>query len=232
MTNRAAALSLCAALVMWPCFASARTPGQEQQNNTQQANPEAEGGQNTNTWSSEELGRIVQQVRKQILSLSEYGVFDYITFGVQGRTIVLHGYASRPVLKSSAEKVVKGIEGVESVQNNIEVLPTSPSDDRIRYWEFMRIYSQPSLRKYTNAPPETQMRSTVTRMAGGITQDPPQGFHSIHIIVNNGHVILEGVVDNQMDAQLADVQANSVSGVFSVEDNLVVAGEQQKKEMK
>jgi len=217
---------------MWPCFASARTPGQEQQNNTQQANPEAEGGQNTNTWSSEELGRIVQQVRKQILSLSEYGVFDYITFGVQGRTIVLHGYASRPVLKSSAEKVVKGIEGVESVQNNIEVLPTSPSDDRIRYWEFMRIYSQPSLRKYTNAPPETQMRSTVTRMAGGITQDPPQGFHSIHIIVNNGHVILEGVVDNQMDAQLADVQANSVSGVFSVEDNLVVAGEQQKKEMK
>ena len=232
MTNRAAALSLCAALVMWPCFASARTPGQEQQNNTQQANPESEGGQNTNTWSSEELGRIVQQVRKQILSLSEYGVFDYITFGVQGRTIVLHGYASRPVLKSSAEKVVKGIEGVESVQNNIEVLPTSPSDDRIRYWEFMRIYSQPSLRKYTNAPPETQMRSTVTRMAGGITQDPPQGFHSIHIIVNNGHVILEGVVDNQMDAQLADVQANSVSGVFSVEDNLVVAGEQQKKEMK
>ncbi len=232
MTNRAAALSLCAALAMWPCLASARTPGPEQQNNTQQANPEANGGQNSNTWSSEQLGQIVQQVRKQILSLPEYGVFDYITFGVQGRTIVLHGYASRPILKSSAERVVKGIEGVESVQNNIEVLPTSPSDDNIRYWEFMRIYSQPSLRKYTNAPPETQMRSTVMRAAGGITQDPPQGFHSIHIIVNNGHVTLEGLVDNQMDAQLADVQANSVSGVFSVEDNLVVAGGQEKKEMK
>jgi len=232
MTNRAAALSLCAALVMWPCLASARTSGSGQQNNAQQANPEAEGGQNSNTWSSEELGQIVQQVRKQILGLSDYGVFDYITFGVQGRTIVLHGYASRPILKSSAERVVKGIKGVESVQNEIEVLPTSPSDDHIRYWEFMRIYSQPSLRKYTNGPPESQMRSTVARVAGGITQDPPQGFHSIHIIVNNGHVTLEGVVDNAMDAQIADVQANSVPGVFSVQDNLVVAGEQKKKELK
>lgn len=189
-----------------------------QSNNAAQKN-------NPNTWSTEELEPIVQSIRKEILSLPDYGVFDWLTFSIQGHTVVLDGYASRPTLKSGAERVVKGIKGVESVQNDIKVLPYSRMDDTIRVQTLVRIYGQPALRKYTNAPIGQNLYPTVSRMAGGITQDPPIGYFAIHIIVDNGHVILEGVVDSQMDADIAVIQANSVPGVFSVKDNLVVPQE-------
>jgi osmotically-inducible protein OsmY len=235
MMNRTAVLGICAALFVCPFLGSARMLNAEQQNSTTQADSSSEQNQgaernNTNTWPTQDTMRIVKSVRHQILSLSDYDVFDWITFAVQGHTVILNGYASRPVLKSEADKVVKGIQGVQSVQNNIKVLPYSPIDDRIRIQTLYRIYSQPSLRKYTNVPVWQDFYPTVARMAGGITQDPPIGWFSIHVIVDNGHVTLEGVVDNQMDAEIADVQANSVPGVFSVTDNLIVP--HQNNEMK
>lgn len=166
--------------------------------------------------------RIVQQVRHQLLSLPDYAVFDSLSFGIRGRTIILNGFASRPILKDEAQKVVKSIEGVETVENQIKVLPFSNFDDQIRVAVYRRIYSQPALRKYTGSPVGFGAFPSVARAAGGITNDPPLGYHAIHIIVDNGHVILKGVVDSESDATIAYVQANSTPGTFSVENDLVV----------
>jgi osmotically-inducible protein OsmY len=186
----------------------------------------------TPTWSQEDTLRIVNEVQKKLAGLTTYSVFDWITFGVQGKTIILKGYASRPILKSDAENAVKRIKGVEQVINEIEVLPNSPNDDRIRAAVYNRIYTQPTLAKY-NANQGTARQAagpggSIALAAGGITNDPPIGFHAIHIIVNNGHVALYGVVNNEMDKTIAGMQANSAPGVFSVDNDLIVQGSASK----
>jgi hyperosmotically inducible protein len=179
------------------------------------------------TWSQEDTLRIVKDVQKKLGGLSNFSVFDWITFGIQGKTVILKGYASRPILKEDATRALKGIPGVDSVVNNIAVLPYSPNDDRIRAAVYNRIYTQPTLRKY-NANQGSLARAlgpggrSVALMAGGITNDPPLGYHAIHIIVNGGHVTLYGVVINQSDSAIAGMQANSAPGAFSVDNDLVV----------
>jgi hyperosmotically inducible periplasmic protein len=187
----------------------------------------------SSTWAQDDTLRIAKEVQKRLRSLNNYNVFDWITFGFHGKTVVLKGYASRPTLKSSAANVLKGIEGVESVDNQIEVLPTSPNDDRIRAAVYSRIYTQPSLRKY-NANQGNIAQAlgpggrSVGLMAGGITNDPPRGFHAIHIVVKNGNVTLYGAVNNESDAAIAGMQANSTPGVFSVDNDLIVPGASSK----
>jgi len=182
--------------------------------------------QTSNGYSEQDILRVAKEVRKSILTLPEYGVFDYLHFAIKGNTVILKGEASRPILKSSAENVVKKIEGVGSVQNDIEVLPNSPNDDRIRAAVYRRIYGQPSLQKYTsNRGPRF---TSLTRRTMGITYDPPIGYHAIHIIVKNGNVTLVGVVDNEMDFALAEMQANQTPGVFSVDNDLQVAAKPAK----
>ena len=176
--------------------------------------------------SQEDTLRIVQQVQKKLAGLSTQSVFDWLTFDIKGGTLTLNGYASRPVLKDDAGRAVKNIQGIDTVNNQIKVLPYSPMDDRIRAEVYNRIYTQPSLRKY-NANQGSLGRAIgpgagVALAAGGITNTPPLGFHAIHIIVNNGHVILYGVVLNKSDSQIAGIQANQASGAFSVENNLIV----------
>src|SRR5580765_8613114 len=124
--------------------------------------------------SAKSQDRIIREVRHELLMLPYFGVFDYIAFKVDGDTVTLMGQVVRPTLKSDAENAVKHIEGVEKVDNQIEVLPTSPMDDRLRLELFRAIYGEPGLEKY----------------ALGV-QKP------IRIIVKNGHVALEGVVDTQ-----------------------------------
>ena len=186
------------------------------------------------TWSQDDTLRIAKEVQKRLAGLPNLGVFDWITFGFHGKTVVLKGYASRPTLKSSAANVLKGIPGVESVDNQIEVLPTSPNDDRIRAAVYNRIYTQPSLRKYNanqgNVRQAVGPGPSVAMMAGGITNDPPRGFHAIHIIVKNGNVTLYGVVLNAGDEAIAGMQANSAPGVFSVDNDLIVQGAPPKSE--
>lgn len=191
--------------------------------------PQQQMEYNQKTWAPEDAQRIVQQVRHELLSLTNYGVFDSLSFSIQGKSIVLRGYASRPTLKSDAERAVKKIQGVASVVNQIKVLPNSPFDDQIRVGVYTRIYTQPALRKYTGSPVGFGMFPSVARRAGGITQDPPQGYHAIHIIVNNGHVILTGVVNNESDASIAAMQANSTPGTFSVDNDLMWPGEVPKE---
>lgn len=218
-------LSVCLALVLSSAPAIAQNSNSGQQGNT------AAEQDNSNTWSPELATNIVKQIRNKLTGLPDYSVFDSLRFGFKGKTVVLMGYASRPTLKSEAANVVKGIEGVEGVDNQIQVLPPSPNDDRLRVALYRRIYSQPMLRKYTSSEPGFGEGPSVAREAGGITADPPIGYHAIHIIVNNGHVILTGVVDSKTDADVAAIQANSTPGVFSVENDIQVAGngEQQKK---
>jgi hyperosmotically inducible protein len=131
--------------------------------------------------------------------LPYFGVFDYIAFKVDGNNVTLLGQVVRPTLKSDSERAVKRIEGVEKVDNHIEVLPPSPIDDRLRLSLYRAIYGYPALEKY----------------ALGV-QKP------IRIIVNNGRVTLEGVVDNDTDRNLAGIRANSIPGIFSVTNNLQV----------
>jgi hyperosmotically inducible protein len=180
------------------------------------------------TWSQDDSLRVIKEVQNRLGKLNSYGVFDWITFGIQGKTIVLKGYASRPVLKDDASRALKGIPGVENVINQIDILPNSPADDSVRAAVYNRIYTQPGLRKY-NANAGNLARATgpggrIMRMAGGITNDPPIGYHAIHIIVKNGNVILYGVVLNQGDFAIAGMQANSAPGAFSVDNDLVVEG--------
>jgi hyperosmotically inducible protein len=143
--------------------------------------------------------RIQREVRHELLMLPYFGVFDNIAFKVDGSTVTLLGQVVRPTLKSDAGNAVKHIEGVESVDNQIEVLPPSPMDDRIRMRLFRAIYGYPALQRY----------------ALGV-QKP------IRIIVKNGHVNLEGVVDSEGDKNIAGIRANGVSGIFSVTNNLRV----------
>jgi hyperosmotically inducible protein len=149
--------------------------------------------------SAKSQERIVKEVRHELLMLPYFGVFDNIAFKVDGYNVILLGQVVRPSLKSDAENVVKHIEGVEKVDNQIEVLPPSPMDDRIRQRLFRAIYQYSALQKYELG-----------------VQKP------IRIIVKNGHVTLEGVVDNDGDKNLAGIRANGVSGTFSVTNNLQV----------
>jgi hyperosmotically inducible periplasmic protein len=183
-------------------------------------------GQEANSARQQSIQEMVNEVRKQIVSQPRFGVFDNIYFAIQGDTVILHGEASRPVLKSDIESSVKRIDGVNNVRNEIEVLPLSPNDDRIRAQVYNSIYSFPPLQRYTsNRGGMNRMRPSVARRAGGITADPPIGFHAIHIIVKNGNVTLTGVVDREADLSMAEMRANIVPGVFSVDNQLQVAGE-------
>jgi len=175
--------------------------------------------------------RMASEVRKQIVSLPEYGVFDDIRYQIKDFVVTLRGTASRPILKSSLENVVRKVEGVEKVVNEIEVLPVSPNDDRIRARVYAAIYFHPILNRY-NPGRGTPIFLSPARIAGGITNDPPIGFHPIHIVVKNGNVKLTGVVDNAADQQVAGMQANSVAGVFSVENDIQVANDSKPKKAK
>ena len=138
-----------------------------------------------------------KEVRHELVMLPYYGVFDNLEFEVNGDTVVLSGQVTRPTLQRDAERVVKRIEGVEKVVNNIEVLPLSPFDDRIRLAAYRQIYGFGPLSRYN---------------WGAV---PP-----IHIIVKNGNITLTGVVDNETDKNLANIRAQGVSGAFSVNNVL------------
>ena len=141
--------------------------------------------------------RITREVRHELVMLPYYGVFDNLTYRVDGTAVTLMGQVTKPTLKSDAGNVVRGIEGVERVDNKIQVLPLSSMDDGLRLAEYRAIYGTPGLDRYAM-----------------------QAVPPIHIIVDNGKVTLEGVVATQADKDTAGVRANTVNGVFSVTNNL------------
>ena len=144
--------------------------------------------------------RMVQEVRHKLVMLPYYSVFDDLAFSVNGNTVTLLGAVTRPVLKDDAARTVQSVEGVANVVNNIEVLPLSPMDDQLRRRVYQSIYGDPAL-----------------SIRYGYRTLP-----SIHIIVKNGNVRLEGVVANEMDRNLAFIRANGVPGAFHVDNDLKV----------
>ena len=149
--------------------------------------------------------RLAKEVRHQLVMLPWYSVFDNLAFRIEGDRVTLIGQVTRPTLKSDAEATVKEVEGVASVKNEIEVLPLSSMDDQLRRALFRAIYSEAGLNRYAI-----------------------QAVPTIHIIVKNGNVTLEGIVDTEMDKNLANMRANQVPNVFSVKNNLVVAADSKK----
>jgi hyperosmotically inducible periplasmic protein len=164
--------------------------------------------QNTSRQRSEKKlqENLIKEVRHQLLLLPYYSVFDNLLFKVDGDKVTLLGQVVRPTLKSDAENVVKDLEGVASVNNQIEVLPVSPMDDGLRRAVYRAIYGDTALSRY------------------GMSALP-----SIHIIVKNGNVTLEGVVDSEGDKNLANLRASAVPNVFSVTNNLTVSSSENKK---
>ena len=146
--------------------------------------------------------RFVREIRHELVMLPYYGVFDNLVYRVDGYKVTLMGQVTRPTLKTDAERVVKDIEGVEKVENRIQVLPLSSMDDGVRIAVYRAIYGYAGLDRY------------------GL-----QAVPSIHIIVANGKVDLEGVVATEADKNMAGIRANGVSGVFSVTNNLQVEGD-------
>lgn len=174
------------------------------------------------------VARIARSVQREVLRLTEYGVFDEINFGIKSSAVILRGFASRPILKSAAERVVKRIDGVSDVVNEIEVLPLSPNDDRLRLGTYVAIYGNTVLQRY-NPNRGAPIFASLTMRTAGITNDPPIGYHPIHIIVKNANVILTGVVDNESDRAIAEITANGVPGVFSVKNELAAPLKKPKK---
>ncbi len=146
------------------------------------------------------MSKLAQEVRHQLVMLPYYSIFDDLAFRVDGSTVTLLGSVVRPTLKSDAEGVVKHIEGVTQVNNEIEVLPLSPMDEQIRRAAARAIYGDP----------------TIGDRYGY------RALPSVHIIVKNGNITLEGVVANQGDKNLINIRANGVPNAFKVTDNLQV----------
>ena len=147
---------------------------------------------------------IIKEIRHELATLPYYGVFDWLEFEARpGNTVVLRGQVVRPTTKSDAEARVKDVEGVAKVVNEIEVLPLSPQDDRLRAALYRAIYDWdgPLFRYATQAVPP------------------------IHIIVNNGRAVLKGVVATKADSDLAYLKARGVPGLFDVKNELQVESE-------
>jgi hyperosmotically inducible protein len=146
--------------------------------------------------------QITEKVRKELVTLPYYGVFDNLAYKVEGGTVTLYGQVTRPTTRSDAARRVARINGVSRVVNNIEVLPLSSFDDQIRRNMYRTIFNTGGLYRYA------------------MGANP-----SIHIVVNNGHVTLEGIVDSIGDSRLANIAASGVPGVFSVTNNLRVGSD-------
>lgn len=142
--------------------------------------------------------QLAKKVRKELVTLPWYGVFDNLAYEIDGATVTLHGQVVQPSTRKDAERRVAKLKGVERVVNNIEVLPLSPFDDDIRARTYRALFG---------------WNSPLFRYGRGVNP-------SIHIIVNNGRVALEGVVSNEGDRRLAYILTNGVSGVFAVTNNL------------
>ena len=165
----------------------------------QEPSASSNGGMQSTTGPQRMQDRVSREVFHELVTLPQLTIFDNLQYKVDGNKVTLLGQVRDAILKDSAEKRVKSIEGVESVNNQIEILPASGNDDRIRREVARALFNDERLFRYS---------------MGSV---PP-----IHIIVKNGHVTLQGVVNSEADKNEANIRANSVSGVFSVDNNLQV----------
>ena len=170
----------------------------------------------------------IDGIRHELLQLPYYGVFDFLSFKYENGTVTLMGYASRPTLKTDAERAVRRVAGVDSVNDQIEVLPVSIGDDNLRWQTYYAIYRDSFLSRY--APGGGLLWGHRHPFADGFMPlgpsrfpgTEPAGDYPIHIIVKNGRITLLGVVDNQSDKNVAGIRAGGVRGSFGIDNELMV----------
>jgi hypothetical protein len=164
----------------------------------------------------------VRSLQRAFERLPYYSVFDHLTFSVDRGVVTLSGYTYNGSLRSAAEMVAKRTSGVDEVANRLEVLPASQQDDQIRWATFYRIYTDTFLSRYGSGGDIGARREIREARRWGLMYQP-LGLYSIHIVVRHGHTTLYGVVDNDGDKQMAEFRAREVSGVFGVDNQIVVA---------
>jgi len=170
----------------------------------------------------------VQEIRKELLQLPYYGVFDFLAFGYEKGTVTLVGYAYHSTLKHDAVRAAKRASGVDTVIDKIEELPVSPNDDDLRWRTYYAIYRDPFLSRY--APGGGLLWGHRHPFGDGFHAMSPRRFpgteplgdYPLHIIVQNGKITLLGVVDTESDKTVAGLRAREVPGSFGVENELVV----------
>ena len=143
--------------------------------------------------------QMVEEARKQVVTYYACGIFDNIQLEAQADKLIVTGQVTQPFKKSDLTKILARVKGVATFENNLEVLPLSTNDDRLRTQVAQAIYGSSSLVNYGN-----------------------RALPPIHIIVKNGNVTLEGAVGSKMDRQLAEFAARSTPLSFSVTNNLRV----------
>ncbi len=195
-----AAWAIAALLITSETFAEHSFEPQKKKKTLEQKTPKAER-------DTREVERLVKEVRKELVTIPFFGVFDWLEGNVEADgTVHLRGEVTRPTMKKDAERRVRRIEGVASVDNKIEVLPLSTSDDRLRTAVYRTLFNG-------NSP--------LFRYGQGAVP-------SIHIIIKNGRLTLKGVVSSKGDSDIANVRANSVSGLFEVRNELQVESSSKK----
>ncbi len=166
-----------------------------------------------------EDARTNDDIRRALLRLPYYGVFDYLTYQYDKGTVTLSGYAYRATVKSDAVKAVKRVSRVDQVVDQIELLPVSQNDDRIRWSTFYRIYGDAFLSRYAPGGALAGSRFYGPRYPGA----EPFGYYPIHVVVKRGKTMLLGVVDSESDRTAAGFRAREVPLTFGVENELLVA---------
>jgi hypothetical protein len=163
-----------------------------------------------------------EDIRRALLRLPYYGVFDYLAFTYDRGTVTLSGYAYRGTLKNDAVKAVQRVSRVDQVIDQIELLPVSQNDDRIRWSTFNRIYGDAFLSRYAPGG-GLSLRSDRRFFGSRFPGSEPFGYYPIHIVVKRGQTTLLGVVDNESDRKVAGFRAREVPLTFGVENELLVA---------
>jgi BON domain len=169
----------------------------------------------------------VEEIRKELLQLPYYSVFDFLAFSYDRGTVVVGGYAYALGLKKDAERAIKRASGVDIVVNKIEELPPNQFDDQIRWATYYKIYRDPFLSRYAPGGGllwghRHAFGGPFSPYGGAFPGMEPAGDYPIHIIVQNGRVMLLGVVDNENDKTVAGLRAREVPGTFDVDNQLVV----------
>ena len=169
----------------------------------------------------------VEEIRKELLQLPYYSVFDFLAFSYDRGTVVVGGYAYALGLKKDAERAIKRASGVDTVVNKIEELPPNQFDDQIRWATYYKIYRDPFLSRYAPGGGllwghRHAFGGPFSPYGGAFPGMEPAGDYPIHIIVQNGRVMLLGVVDNENDKTVAGLRSREVPGTFDVDNQLVV----------
>jgi hyperosmotically inducible periplasmic protein len=160
--------------------------------------PASTGNTGDPTKNNKPVKNLTEKVRHELIMLSDFGVFDNLGFTItDANSVILTGQVVRPLLKADAETAVSRINGVSTVVNKIEVLPLSRTDDAIRERAYRAVYLRPDFEKYA------------------IQATPP-----IRIIVKNGTITLQGVVNDSIDRTKAELAAKTIPGIFKVSDEL------------